>query len=163
MEMTRGDRVFVDTNVLLEATDERRPQHGKASTLFARGPEFGIELCLSGQVLREYLVVATRHLEHNGLGLAVEDALHNVSQFRARATLCPETPPVSSRLLELIASSGTTGKKIHDLNIIATAMVAGVEQIVTGNPKDFSGHPGLRVLPLGELTIPRSDDPTIRP
>jgi predicted nucleic acid-binding protein len=154
MVMKRGERVFVDTNVLLEASDEGRRWQREASGLFEHGPDHGIELCLSGQVLREYLVVATRGREHNGLGLAVEDALHNVGQFRARATLCPETTQVSSRLLELIASLGTTGKKIHDLNIAATAMVAGVEGIVTGNPKDFSGHPGLRILPLGDVTLP---------
>ncbi len=151
--MMRGERVFLDTNVLLEATDEGRRHHEKASSLFNRWPNNGIELCVSGQVLREYLVVATRALKHNGLGLAVGDALHNVRQFRSLTTHCPETMQVSSRLLELTSSENATGKRIHDLNIAATAMVAGVRQIVTANPSDFPEHPELRILPLGDLVI----------
>lgn len=153
MVMKRDDRVFLDTNVLLEATDAGRPQHEKASSLFRRWPNSGIELNLSGQVLREYLVVATRALEHNGLGLAIGDALHNVQQFRSVTTYCPETKQVSSLLLELISSENASGKRIHDLNIAATAMVAGVPQIVTANPRNFPEHPELQILPLGDLVI----------
>ena len=68
MEMTRGDRVFVDTNVLLEATDEGRRWHGQA-----------------------------------------------------------------------------------------TALAARVENLVTGNVQDFPADAGVRILPLGELTMPGVD------
>ena len=47
-------------------------------------PAAGTVLYASGQVLREYMVVATRGLEQNGLGLNREDALADVAEFRSR-------------------------------------------------------------------------------
>lgn len=38
-------------------------------------PASGSVLYTSGQILREYLVVATRPVHHNGLGLARPDAV----------------------------------------------------------------------------------------
>ena len=52
---------------------------------------------------------------------------------------------------------GATGKKIHDMNILATALAAGVENLVTGNVQDFPADAGVRILPLGELTMPGVD------
>ena len=64
-----GDILFVDTNVLLTATDESRPQHRDAGRLFGESGLHGLHLAASGQILREYLVVATRPPDTNGLGL----------------------------------------------------------------------------------------------
>lgn len=70
MATTAADRVFVDTNVLLAASDPSRPHHHQALHVFDRWPSEGVMLLASGQVLREYLVVATRPLQANGLGQA---------------------------------------------------------------------------------------------
>jgi len=71
------DAVLIDTNVLLSATTPARKLHRHALTVLADWPQQGIPLWVSGQALREYLVVATRPADVNGLGLAVEDALAN--------------------------------------------------------------------------------------
>ena len=100
------DRAMLDTNVLLAATDERRAEHRDALTVFndwAAGPT---DLCTSGQVLREYLAVATRPTTHNGLGMTMPDALRNVRAFRGRTTLLAEDATVSDRLLGLLAEAG---------------------------------------------------------
>ena len=64
---TVGDTLFVDTNVLLTATDESRPLHREATRLLTGEVIQGLSLAASGQVLREYLVVATRPADVNGL------------------------------------------------------------------------------------------------
>jgi predicted nucleic acid-binding protein len=70
--------VLVDTNVLLSATAPFRPLHRAALVVLNDWPNQGIALAASTQVFREYLVVATRPLEVNDLGLGVKDALANI-------------------------------------------------------------------------------------
>jgi predicted nucleic acid-binding protein len=66
----------VDTNVLLEATDEKRRFHQACVEFLERARG----LRTSAQVIREYLVVATRPVAVNGLGRALTDALMNIRE-----------------------------------------------------------------------------------
>jgi len=132
------DRVMLDTNVLLAATDEGRAEHRDALTVlndWAAGPT---DLCLSGQVVREYLSVATRPSGRNGLGLTLPDALGNVRAIRARTTLLAEDSTVADRLLGLLADVECRGKQVHDANLVATMLVHGVGTVVTMNLADFA-------------------------
>ena len=88
---TVGDILFVDTNVLLAATDRSRPSHADACRLVAGASRYGCHLALSGQILREYLVVATRPVEVNGLGLSPDQAIRNLAAFRRHAVFLEET------------------------------------------------------------------------
>jgi predicted nucleic acid-binding protein len=60
METTDVDRPFVDTNILIYATNEASPWHGAANTALQTARRRSVELILSTQVLREYLAAATR-------------------------------------------------------------------------------------------------------
>ena len=82
-----GASVFLDTNVLLAVTDEGRTEHGAARAILERGPTAGTALYTSGQVLREYLAVATRPESVNGLGLPLPQALDNVAELAGRLRL----------------------------------------------------------------------------
>jgi predicted nucleic acid-binding protein len=80
----RPDRVMLDTNVLLAETDEGRAEHHDALTIMNQWAAGDTILCMSGQILRGYLAVATRPTEHNGLGLKPADAVSNVRAIRER-------------------------------------------------------------------------------
>ena len=135
---TKGaDRAVVDTNVLLAATDEGRAEHTHAVALINEWPAAGTVLYTSGQILREYLVVATRAVKHNGLGLAPRDAVANVRALRARLRPLTESSKVSERLLELLDQIDCAGKQVHDANVVATMLVHGIDTVVTINRKDF--------------------------
>ena len=71
MAIRAGERLFCDTNVLLSAVDRRRALHARALRVLNELPNQGVELCVSGQVLRECLLVSTRPVERNGLGLTL--------------------------------------------------------------------------------------------
>lgn len=126
--------LFVDTNILLAATDTSCGDHDKAVALLT-SPD--VRLTTSGQVLREYLVVATRPFEANGLGMTRVDACRNVDQFLARMNLLEETEAVSRMLHRLVQYHRLSGKKIHDANIAATMITHGLKTVVTRTPKDF--------------------------
>lgn len=134
---TDVDSVLVDTNVLLAATTPDRDLHQAALNVFNDWPRRGIELCVSGQVLREYLVVATRDRKHNGLGLSVPEALDNVAAFLERSRFLGEGFEVTARLRALLQAVECRGKKIHDANLVATAQAHGVSRVVTANLGDF--------------------------
>lgn len=133
-----ADRAVLDTNVLLAATDEAREKHEAAVAALNAWPASGMVLYTSGQILREYLAVATRPVDHDGLGLAQPDAVANVRALRMRLRLLTETVKVSERLLGLLDGIQCTGKQVHDANVVATMLVHGIDTIVTSNVHDFA-------------------------
>ena len=134
----RPDRVMLDTNVLLAATDEGRAEHHDALTIFNEWAAGDTTLCTSGQILREYLAVATRPAENNGLGLRPADAVSNVRAIRERTAFLVEDARVADRLQGLLADVECGGKQVHDANVIATMLAHGVGTVVTMNVEDFA-------------------------
>jgi predicted nucleic acid-binding protein len=153
--MTAADRVvFLDTNILLTATTPSRPSHQRALAVLNRWPELGAQLCVSGQVQREYLVVATRLTAHNGLGLTLQQAIHNIEAMMSRCRLLEETKAVAQTLKSLALQSLTSGKQLHDANVVATALVHGVTEILTENLEDFARfNDRIKILSLNQAGI----------
>jgi predicted nucleic acid-binding protein len=81
MAIRAGEPVFLDTSVLVAATDESRRHHDTARALIGRGRSVGLPGATSGQVIRECVAVATRPVAANGLGLSPLDALRNVAHL----------------------------------------------------------------------------------
>lgn len=134
--MMRGVETFIDTSVLLAATAASRPEHAHALDALDAGFA-NRTLCLSGQVVREYLSVTTRPAAVNGFGLTQANALSNVRQFLERARFLDEGTTVSHALLRLLDAVPCLGKQIHDANIAATMLAHGVPRLMTLNPVDF--------------------------
>lgn len=132
--MPVAERLLVDTNILLEATDEKRQYHREAQQLI----EAHRSLVLPAQVIREYLVVATRPIATNGLGMSLPDALANVHEFRRAIHLLPESRPLLPTLLRLLATVPCSGTRIHDAHIVASAMVHKIKTIVSIDTGDFA-------------------------
>jgi predicted nucleic acid-binding protein len=124
---------ILDTNVLVAATAPDRPGHEAAWDLLD-GAE---RLATTPQIVREFLVVATRPPRANGLGLSVEVAVANVEIYLERLALLAEDARVVSRLRTLVAAGRAQGVPIHDANIVASALVHGARRIVTGNIRHF--------------------------
>ena len=127
---------ILDTNVLVSATASQRELHAAAQDVM-QWPASGRRIHVSGQILREYLVVATRPLESNGLGLACAEAVANVSIFRSAVHCLEENDQVQRKLVELVQSHECRGFLVHDANVVATALAHGIPAIVTENQRDF--------------------------
>lgn len=146
-----GEILFLDTNVLLTATDVLRPSHLEAQRIFSKAGQQGFHLAVSGQVLREYLSVATRPVEANGLGLTVPDAVANVERVLEFANLFEETEAVALRSRELAKNFDIRGPRIHDANIVATMHVHRIPVLVTQNSKDFIGFGGIKTVTIDDI------------
>lgn len=142
--------VFLDTNVLLTATTPARPLHEAALEVLNSWPDRDMRLCTSGQVLREYLVVATRPIEVNGLGLSPDYALFNAARIRERLQVLAEGDATFRHLERIVRDCECRGKQIHDAHLVATALEHGVARLVTENSSDFTRYGDLlEIVALG--------------
>ena len=153
--MMAGNSLFVDTNVLLTATDDSRQLHSEAMQLLGDSVNQGLRLAVSGQVVREYLVVATRPIEVNGLGLSIQDAEANVNEFLHFLKLYDETEEVSRRLRQLAITHDLGGKRLHDANIVATMAVHGISTLLTQNGTDFAPFKDIAVMAIPDVIARR--------
>ena len=141
-----GEPVFVDTNILLGACDESRMTHGDCAQVISESGENGFHPVTSTQVLREFLVVATRPESANGLGLRTTQAVENITEFQRFCALLEPRPSDWPNLKELIEASRLSGKRIHDANIIATMMSNGIDWLISDNPADFNNLGSVNVM-----------------
>jgi len=137
---------FVDTNVLLAATDRDRDTHARAVAFLESGLDGKARLFLTGQILREYLVVATRPVEVNGLGMEPDAALGNLGEFQKAALLLPEDQKTTRLLRTLVQRHQLRGKGIHDANVVASMFRHGLEKLKTFNPQDFERYETLQLI-----------------
>lgn len=146
MATTDDNRIFVDTNVLLAATDTSRDCHAEAVAFLDRGFRGDWRLFVIPQILREYLVVATRPLEANGLGLSPSAACGNVRHFSGFLHVLPENADTAEQLLIEVGECKLKGKRIHDANLVAAMTCHGLRKLKTYNPTDFKAFPALELL-----------------
>ena len=142
----RGKLVFLDTNLLLTATDKSRTGYEDARKVLSLSIRSGVHMCISSQVIREYMVVAARSVELNGLGLNPADAIRNIESFMHRCVILEEIELSITKLLYLVQSYSLKGKKIHDANIAAVMYVHNVSMLISIDASGFSLFPGIEVM-----------------
>lgn len=141
-------RAFIDTNVLLRAFNRQTLLHEEARLLIKSQIDAGLELWISRQVIREYLVQMTHPRsspQPDGLTIATEHLETMQQSFR----IADETAEVTAQLLDLLKTYPTGGKQVHDANIVATMLVNGVDTLLTMNVDDFRRFEDrINLLPL---------------
>ena len=150
--MKAGERLFCDTNVFLSAVDRKRRLHAQALHVLNALPNRGVALYVSGQIVREFLVVCTRPVDSNGLGLSQREAVRNAEAIIQRSTILEENRNVPVRLLDIVSTATCAGKQLHDANVVATMQEHGLTRLVTGNPGDFRRFRGIDLLDLAALS-----------
>ena len=151
--------VFVDTNVLLRfilsgLKDPRDEQRCKDQLNRYFG--MGTELWISGQVIREFCVQATRRGKKQFLEvpLTSQQVVHRVVSFPKLFQIADETPAVREKFIELLDNHKVPSKQIHDANIAATMIVNDISTLCTLNRKDFNRY---RRKGLFEIEAPQAN------
>jgi predicted nucleic acid-binding protein len=135
-----GGKAFVDTNILLRALLTQMNLHPQADALLKHMLQEETELWINGQVVREFIVQAT-HPKTLQTPLTVTEVIAEVNRIKPLFTIADETAAVRETLLKLIQEHPTSGKQIHDANIVATMLVYGIDTLLTlnlGDMKRFS-------------------------
>jgi predicted nucleic acid-binding protein len=152
MEMTDVDRLFVDTNILIYATNEASPWYAVANAALRHARQLGVELILSTQVLREYLAAATRPAS-TGKSIPLQKILENFETFPREFTVVEGTKPGLAFLASLLRTIPLGGKQVHDANIVATMLAHNIPTLLTHNADDFTRFSSLiTILPLETKT-----------
>lgn len=150
---------FLDTNVLVYAASLRAPLHQRAAEEIRRRYESRQDLWISRQVLREYLATLSRPQTYSN-PKPIRDLVGDVRYFLSRFPVADEGPAVTEKLLELIEQTNTSGKQIHDANIVATMLAHGITELLTNNPGDFGRYSGMiQITALDGTSDQRSSSP----
>lgn len=144
--MMHGKSIFIDTNVLIYATNENSSEQKTALRAIKELLESDSQIHISNQILREYLVVVTRNNIHY-----LKQAISNVNLFEDVFLLLDDNPVVRKNLIRVVSDYQVTGKQVHDANIVATMQAYKIKYLLTKNVNDFR-----RFLNL--ITIIEPDD-----
>ncbi len=136
MTMMDVDACVVDTNVLVYCTVSGNPWHQQSRQWLAALQNEGLDLCVTTQVLREYLVVLTRGIVFEQ-SFSVDQVLAQIEALLSSLTVLDEPLAAADILRVLVRRHQIRGKHIHDANIVAVMLTHAVHRLATYNQRDF--------------------------
>lgn len=135
--MTMDDkRCVVDTNVLVHGTVRGGGKHEEAREWLTSLQRQGATLCVTTQILREYLAVLTsrRFFEKT---FTPDEAVSEVEGLLPSLRVLDEPTGCAALLRDLVRRYEVRGAQIHDANIVAVMLYHGVPRIATYNRSHF--------------------------
>jgi predicted nucleic acid-binding protein len=130
--------LFVDTNILVFATDADSPFQSAAETELEQWRKQGTHLYIGVQVLREYLAVTTRPASGQVAPPDYPAILGNMASFRSEFHVLEDTRLASEKLGEMVQRFAVKGRQVHDANIAASMLIHGLQHLLTHNASDFT-------------------------
>lgn len=137
---------LVDTNILLRMTRRSDPHYPEVESGLAKLARGGTRLYFAHQNIAELWNAMTRPVEHNGLGLTIQEAEHQVRAIEAGMELLPDNDAVYQEWRRLVLQYAIRGVQVHDARIAAVMNVHRVGHILTMNIADFQRFSSITVL-----------------
>jgi len=131
------ERCVVDTNVLVYATVDAAPLCDESRLWMAALQRQNVELCVTPQICREYLVVLTGDPVFDR-DFTPAEALDVLAQLRNSLRLLFPSPEALDELFRLVRQYEVAGKRIHDANIVAVMNTKEISHLATYNRQDFA-------------------------
>lgn len=136
-----ADRVLIDTNVFVYATDESSPYHSSALAFIDAVGGTG---CVTPQVLFELVSVVTNP-KRVARVRSTEEAWAVADLIASSLTVLVPPPDVFEQASRMGRAIGVHAHDVFDLAIGITALASGVRRVATFDSKVFSRVPGLSV------------------
>jgi predicted nucleic acid-binding protein len=139
----------IDTNILVYAHNTDSEYNERATAFLERvvnerDEEGNLTVCLTAQVLMEFINVITRQSLENPLSLSEAIQVTN-DYLEIGITVINQRETQIRTFLDLL-SSVTTRKKIFDIALVATLKDHGISGIYTLNVADFEEFDFLEVV-----------------
>ena len=128
--------MFIDTNVFVYARLTEAPQYQLARAMLQRASISGERMCISRQIMREYLATLTRP-QTLSMPVSRDAVLNDVAKMSRQFEILEEGTQVTTNLLILCNEVNVSGSQIHDANIVATMLAHGEHRLLTFNVADF--------------------------
>lgn len=137
----------IDSNVLVRVLNPSDVLHEDVrvalSILNGRGFDFRITF----QIVAEFWSVCTRPTtSRDGLGLTIERVDERLSRLLKRWPVLDEKSEAFPAWRELVESTRSLGRQVHDARIAAAMKSHGIERLVSFNESDFARYPFVTVL-----------------
>lgn len=137
----------VDTNVLVYGTVQGNPWYDEARQWLATLLNQGHSLCITTQILREYLVVLMRG-DVFEQALTVNQVLAQNEGLLPSLAVLDEPIDAANLLGTLVRRYQIQGKSIHDANVVAVMLKHGVRRLATYNSADFERYEDIFLEPV---------------
>ncbi|PJF29551.1 MAG: hypothetical protein CUN52_07855 [Phototrophicales bacterium] len=134
--MMMGDKVFLDTNIVLRVLLRKMDLHTNVDVMVKQMIREEKEFWISGQIIREFMVQAT-HPKTLQKPLTMNDVVHELQLVKSLFKVADETTVVRDTLLQLVKQYPIQGKQVHDANIVATMLAHDIPNLFTLNVVDF--------------------------
>lgn len=109
MVTTGVDAIFIDTNILVYAQQSYSPFHQKATATLQQHAAAGAPLCLSRQILREYLAAMTRPAIVAG-ATSVPSLIADIVSFEAQFIIAEDSTHVNQTIIAVTQQGALWGK-----------------------------------------------------
>ncbi len=148
--MTMGDnKIMIDTNILVYANMFNSPLHNKSRIQLQEQNNKFDQLCISVQIVREYIAVKSKITFLDGCYNACEIVL-DIKEFEQNYFISINNLAFQKEFLRLLYKYEVKGKQVHDCNIAATMLVNNINNVFTNNIGDFKRYEpeGIKVISL---------------
>lgn len=143
--------VLTDSNILLRLLQPHHPHCQFAQRALDILRARNEVLFITSQNLVELWAAATRPFDENGLGLTVDQAIHEVDEVKRFWVLLPDVP-LFDEWERLVRKHRVCGKNTHDARLVAAMHVHEIESILTFNAKDFARYRDITVVDPATVT-----------
>ena len=137
---------LLDSNVLLRLADSSCDENATAVRAIQFLIQSGEGLSLCPQTLIEFWAVATRPRPVNGLGWSPSETAAHIRGLRAQFEFIDDGPGAFDVWWELVTAARASGKRVHDLRLLAFATARRIDAILTFNLDDFPQPAPVQVL-----------------
>ncbi len=141
-------RIIVDTNILVYANIENESFQEQARSKLLKLINSDFQLWISRQIIREFLVYATRYNFENERK-PIQEFVTNIFRNFKQYNIAEDSSTTTTNLQNLLIQYNISGKKVHDANIVATMQAFKIPKILTHNTKDFERFSDIiEIVPL---------------
>jgi predicted nucleic acid-binding protein len=128
--------MFIDTNVLVHAASPDAPDRERARVALANVAKESDGLCISRQILREFVAVITRPQMWSKAKSPAEAAMAAL-KLAADFEILEDGAAVWDEFVGLCRRFSFGGRQVHDANIVATMLAHGERRLLTFKGADF--------------------------
>ena len=130
------NEMFIDTSIFVSARNLQAPASAVARAALVQAQDDNERVCISRQVMREYLLVMTRPQTWSR-PLSMTEALNDFAWMETTFDILEDGRQVMDMLFTLCRDVQVAGKQIHDANIVATMLAHGERRLLSFNSSDF--------------------------
>ena len=148
-------RYLIDTCILVRAVHVGDPRRPTAVAAVRTLKSAGEDLYIFPQNVAEFWAVCTRPAgpPSNGLGMSIRSARRLVCRFQPLFGVLLETLDVYREWLRLIDDRDVSGRRIHDVRLVAAAKAHGLDRVLTFNVADFQRYPDIEVVHPADVVV----------